>query len=274
MSYNSLYNHNNSLPTLLHNERSNAMAVFCFMKHVQRLTLSLLTLFAGLFLFALSSHAAGITSSCQPIYGGGQICVQAGDLQLNKTVRNPQSGAFVENLGVNDPKYGPDQDVSFQIMVTNTGNDKLTNITVKEIFPQHVTYLSGPGTVDNAKKVVTFTVDALNPNETKTFTFTGKIAPANNLPNDKNVVCVINRVSAKVGDKESTDNAQFCIQKGVAPQPGQPTQPGQVTKGGLPVMPPTQVTTTPSTGPEALALLALLPSGVLGYIFRKKSINK
>lgn len=237
------------------------------MKQLHQLTLTGITLSAGIFLLALSAHAAGTTSSCQPIYGGGQICVQAGDLLLNKTVRNPQSGTFVENLGVNDPKYGPDQEVSFQIMVTNTGNDTLTNITVKEIFPQHVTYLSGPGTVDNAKKVVTFTIDALNPNETKTFTFTGKIAPANTLPQEKDVVCVINRVSAKIGDKESTDNAQFCIQKGAAPQPG------QVTKGGLPVMPPTQVTTTPPTGPEALALLALLPSGVLGYIFRKKSIK-
>lgn len=45
----------------------------------------------------------------------------------------------------------------------------------------------------------------------------------------------------------------------------------ETTKGGLPVLPPSQQKTTPPTGPEMLGLLTLLPAGALGYYLRKKT---
>jgi hypothetical protein len=46
---------------------------------------------------------------------------------------------------------------------------------------------------------------------------------------------------------------------------------GGTTKGGLPVLSPTPTTTTPSTGPEILGIIALFPAGALGYYLRKKA---
>ena len=62
-------------------------------------------------------------------------------------------------------------------------------------------------------------------------------------------------------NQQSSDNSQFCIQKPVLGE----------TKGGLKVFPAPSVTTTPPTGPEMLPLIGLIPTGVLGFILRKKS---
>jgi hypothetical protein len=48
------------------------------------------------------------------------------------------------------------------------------------------------------------------------------------------------------------------------------TQPG-TTKGGLTVQPVAPGKTTPSTGPEALGIIALFPAGALGFYLRKKA---
>ncbi|MCL4353627.1 DUF11 domain-containing protein [Patescibacteria group bacterium] len=213
-----------------------------------------------LLITVLSSVPAFGDTSCQPIYGGGQTCVQSPSISINKTVQDPQTGNFVDNLSINDPKYTPGQNVTFQIAVTNTGNTSLSNIDVSDIFPQFVDFVSGPGNFDAKSKNLSFTIDQLDPNQTKTYTVVGKIS--SNLPQNASTLCVVNQAVAAAGNSQSQDNAQFCIQNQIA-----------TTKGGLPVMPPTRITVTPPTGPEALPLLALIPSGFLGLILKRLSIN-
>lgn len=43
------------------------------------------------------------------------------------------------------------------------------------------------------------------------------------------------------------------------------------SKGGLPVTQPQPVNQLPNSGPEMLALFALVPTGLAGYLLRKKS---
>lgn len=50
------------------------------------------------------------------------------------------------------------------------------------------------------------------------------------------------------------------------------TEPSQTTtKGGMTIFPPSQQTENPATGPEMIPLIALLPSGALGFFLRKKT---
>ncbi len=222
-------------------------------------------------------------AQCQPIYGGGVSCPAPGNLQINKTVQNPQTSIFVDNLGVNDPKYNPDQNITFQVIVTNTGQTTLGSVNVRDIFPQFINFVSGPGNFDANNKTLSFDLANLQPNESRTFTLTGKVVPANQITIDQGNVCVVNQAIATSGSLTSQDNAQLCIQKqipvaigGPAPViqqvvtvPGVTTVPAQVTKGGLQVFPPPQVAVTPPTGPEALSLLALIPSALAGFYLRK-----
>ena len=222
-----------------------------------------ISLITGFISLSLASSASASTS-CQPIYGGGETCVQVGNISINKTVQNPTTGSFVDNLSVNDPKYSPTSTVNFQITVTNTGSGNISSTTVKDTFPNYVTFVSGPGSFDSNSKVLTFTVGNLAAGASQTFNVSAKVADQNSLPADQGVTCVVNQVNATSNDnQQSSDNSQFCIEK--------PTQPGTTTKGGLKVFPAPKVVTTPATGPEMLPLIGLIPGGLFGIFLRRKS---
>ncbi|MDP3988091.1 MAG: hypothetical protein Q8P80_03010 [Candidatus Levybacteria bacterium] len=210
---------------------------------------------------------ASADASCQPIYGGGQTCVQKGAVVINKKVQNPQNGNFADSLSINDPKFGPDQTVNFQITLTNTGGTMISQTTVKDIFPQFVSFASGPGNFDGNSNTLSFTVDNLNPNESRTFSVSGKVVSTGTLPVNQGTACVVNQALAHTNDgQDSTDNSQFCIENKVVP-----TQIPTTTKGGLKVLQPQPVTTTPSTGPEMLPLIGLIPTALAGLFLRKRS---
>lgn len=197
--------------------------------------------------------------SCEGLYGGGEVCVTTTTFSIQKFVQTPgkAGGDYVTNLSINDPKYSPSQTVSFKLVVKNTSSNTISSLTVKDTFPQFISFVSGPGSFDSNSKTLTFTINNLGANQSQEFFVTGKIAEANLLPSDQGIVCVINQASATDpnGDTNST-SSQFCIQK-------------QVLGAAQPVL-----VTTPATGPEMLPLALLLPGGLGGLLLRKKSQPK
>jgi uncharacterized repeat protein (TIGR01451 family) len=204
-------------------------------------------------------------TGCQPIYGGGQTCATTGNIAVNKTVMNPQTNQFVDNLNINDPRYQPGSTVTFQIAVTNTGNSNISRVNVSDVFPQYITFNSGPGNFDNNTKTLAFEVDNLSINETRTSTISAKIVDGSQIPiSQGSVVCVVNQATAtNQGNNSQTgqDNAQFCIEK-------------VATSSGFPTFPTTNITVTPSTGPETFGLISLIPTGIAGWFLRKKSLKE
>jgi len=219
---------------------------------------------SALVIFAFMTSTRGVLAdtACQPIYGGGQTCVQIGNVLINKTVQNPQTGAFLDNLNINDPKFTPSSNVTFHITVTNTGGSTINKTTVKDTLPGFVSFVSGPGSFDSNTKVLTFDIGNLKAGESRTFTVAAKVADEKQLPSDQGITCVVNQVMATSDNgQQSSDNSQFCIQKPVLGE----------TKGGLKVLPAPKVTITPPTGPEMLPLIGLIPTGLFGFLLRKRA---
>ena len=227
-----------------------------------------LVLFTIYYLIFNISYAKAETS-CQPIYGGGQTCAATGSISIDKKVLNPETNKMVDNLGINDSKFLPLSNVSFQINLTNTGNAEIKHIDVKDVFPQFVSFSNGPGNFDANTKTLSFEVNNLKPNETRIFTVVGSVVDAIQLPIEQGVVCVVNLAASSTSDAGmSQDNTQFCIQKEVLG--------AEVVsqKGGFPVLPVPSITITPATGPEGLVLFSLLPTGIAGWLLRKYSYKK
>lgn len=227
---------------------------------MNKFILSLTTVTAISLLFAGVAFADG---NCQPIYGGGQTCSTSTNISINKTVQNPTTLSFVDNLSINDPKFSANQNVNFQLTVKNTGNSNIDRTIVKDILPQYINFVSGPGSYDANSRTLSFEVTNLNAGESRTYALSGRVTTDKSIVEASGVVCVVNQGIAQIASngQTSTDNSQFCIQKGVA----------ATTKGGLPVMPAPAMNTTPSTGPEMAVLPLLSGSGLLGYFLRKKS---
>lgn len=239
------------------------------MKHLK---LILITLSLMLIPFG---QAQADQTNCQPQYGGGYTVQNCGQpaLILNKLVYNPKVNTFVDNMGVNDYKFVPGEQVTFQVNITNPGTAPIAEATVTDTLPKEVDYVSSTGSFDGGKQTVTFKVQNLASGETRTLIITAK---AKAMTVEQGMICSTNQVSAWANNLNAADNAQFCMQVVVVPtQPGQSftvVQPGATTKGGLKVFPPvTAMKKTPSTGPESLALFGLIPSILTGLALRKKA---
>lgn len=229
-----------------------------------KLISSFVLFFIFYFLFFISAAQAAVI--CQPIYGGGETCVQAENIKADKKVLNPLNNAFVDNLTLDmtNSRYTPNDRIVFQLSITNTGSATINNIAVEDIFPQFVDFAAGPGNYDSKTRTLSLALPDVKQNETRVINIAGNIVASDKFPLEKGVTCMVNQLVASVKDTgSSSDNAQFCVETGKA---------SIVTKGGVSVFPAPVTSKTPATGPELLFLIALLPSGIIGYFLRKKAI--
>jgi len=237
-------------------------------------TLRVLLIAGIIFVSSQLVNNAFAQEPCQPIYGGGETCIKTQDITVDSKVLNPSTNKMADNLGVNDAKYKPGFIVTFQVLITNNRKTVIEKTNIRDIFPQFVSFSSGPGSFDTNTQTLSFDADNLKPSETRTFNILGRIVDENQLSFPGNIICLANQVFASVPDPAiGQDNSQLCIEKGSTP-PAVITKGGYQTvlpKGGFPILSPVPVVTTPPTGPETLALFSLIPTGIAGWFLRKKS---
>ncbi len=224
--------------------------------------------FAATLLFSVAGNAlaSGGQSNCQIVYGGGQVCQSQIKFTINKLVQKPGKGGgdFVDNLTVNDPRFAPNQNVNFKIVVENTGDTDISNLNVVDTFPQFLTFVSGVGNSNAGASQINFVVNSLPKGQKAEFIITAKTADGAQLPNNQAVTCVINNVTATSTDgQQATDNSQVCIEKNIL---------GVTTPNTPQIFQKPTVNQVPSTGPETDILFGLISSGALGF-FLKKKIN-
>lgn len=190
-------------------------------------------------------------SGCVPVYGGGVQCPRVGQVLINKTVRNPSTGVFVDNLGPSDPKFHPENSIAFHLTVQNTGDQTLDKITVTDTLPDFIDFTSGPGNFDSNVKTLTFDVLNLAGGSSQTYEVVGRVVPEAVLPQDKNLVCVVNNVKAVSSSQADTDSSQVCIEKTVV------------------------VPAVPTAGPKEwiISIAGLTVALTLGIYLRKKSFT-
>lgn len=213
----------------------------------------------ALSLLAVAFKPQAASAECTQIYGGGQTCSY--NFSIEKMVQKPGKGGgnYVSNLSINDPRYSPNQNVNFKIVVKNTGSNTIPNLQVVDVLPQYVTFVSGPGSYDSNSKTITFNVSNFAAGQSATYTLVGKIANSNTMPTDQGVFCLLNQVTGTdTNGAQNSTSSQFCIQKPVVTTVPQ-------------VLPAPKVVKTPATGPEMLPLIALLPAAFGGFILRRKS---
>lgn len=236
-------------------------------KYIVTLSILMATLF-------LWTNQAVAGSNCQIIYGGGMNCGSAKLLIEKKILQPGTANTYVANLHTQDAHYQPNSPIFFKISIKNSTNERLSNITVTSIFDssrQFVDFANGPGNFDNKNKTLTYTIDALLPNEEKTVVLAGKTVASKNFPANQQVVCTTNSTQASTPNDTPTEaTTEFCIDTNEKMN----TQ----TKGGipiqnqiLPVYSPSPMQKNPNTGPEMLPLIGLLPTGIFGYWLRKKA---
>lgn len=169
----------------------------------------------GIILFlavlSLSLSPAYAAVRCETQYGGREVCVRTGQLQIDKEIFNPQENKFVDNLGINDHKFAPGDEITFRLKVKNVGDATFDNVSVTDSLPSLLGLTSGS---------TSFTISNLTPGQTEERELKAKVTASGNFPVDKTLVCVVNTAEASSGNEKDRDTAQVCLErKAVGPAP-------------------------------------------------------
>lgn len=214
-------------------------------KILSTLTSSAILLTAAV-IFAKETYAA---VRCEIQYGGREVCVRTGQLQIDKEVFDPNQNKFVDNLGINDRKFAPGEEITFKLIIKNVGDATFDKVTVTDTLPSLLERISGD---------LNFEITNLGSGQTQEREFKVKAVSKDRFPNNQTTVCVINTAEAISGNEKDRDTAQVCLERKVV--------------GPAPTEKPKEL---PPTGPEDwfLFLTLSLLSGTTGvYLlaFRKK----
>lgn len=180
---------------------------------MRKLFKSVLYLVVLMLIGIINTSLVSADSGCVPVYGGGVQCPRVGQVLIDKTVKNPSTGIFVDNLTPGDPKYRPERLVTFKLVIKNTGDQTIDKITVTDKLPDYVDFTSGPGSYNKDNKTVTFEITNLTSGSSQLYYITARVVHASVLPGDKNVVCPVNTAEAVTSSQKDSDSSQFCIEK-------------------------------------------------------------
>ncbi|MBI2012108.1 DUF11 domain-containing protein [Candidatus Daviesbacteria bacterium] len=188
----------------------------------------------------------------------GQPELPSKKIFLDKQVFNPTQtkggtgGGFVDNLTLDQNAFLPGQEVVFKVTVKNILNEDLRSLTVTDRLPQEVSFVSTTaGTYNSNTHTVTFVIDNLKVNETRSFELKVKIKEANQIPS--NVFCMSNLAQVTGENMSEQDTSSFCVQKQVL--------------GVVQELPKTGVAST------AVLISSVFSLGLSAYLYRKSKVN-
>lgn len=154
----------------------------------------------------------GETPTCTNQYGNAIEC-PPNRIVINKKIRAARNAyTFVENITSADAAYSIGDEVEYDIAVTNTSNVNFPTVTVIDIFPAGVTFLSGPGRFEANSNKLTYEISDLNAGATAHSRVLARIKDASFFTND--LTCdVINTATATgPGGQSDQDTASMCVQ--------------------------------------------------------------
>lgn len=224
-------------------------------------------------MYAGTAKSVSAKEICTTQYGGGETCNtvdEPSEIKLDKRIYNPKDGIFIDSMVSSSYKFGLDEIVTFQLKVTNDGEDNLKDVVIKDELPSGVRYKSytsddveGTPSVDGRN--ITFKIGDLNVGESKKVIVYAIYDNPSIVPEDSSL-CLTNFGSANGYDSEDNkveakDNADYCY---VLPE-------GKVLSGSIVVARElTEPKVLPTTGPES----GLAVSGglvALGLIIKRFS---
>ncbi len=176
--------------------------------NIKHIALGLFLLPFAFFLLPLRVNA----QSCTNQYGAAVAC-QPVNLTINKLVKHPTSGLFVENITSSDTPYSPGAEVLYRMVIRNASGETMNPVTVTDQLPAEETFVSGPGTYSTPGKPggkLTFTLENMIAGETRTAEVLVKVEA--NTPTTCDIVNVA-KVTSPARPDGDDDTVSICVSK-------------------------------------------------------------
>jgi uncharacterized repeat protein (TIGR01451 family) len=102
---------------------------------------TILSTLLPVFLFSATPVFSAVR--CETQYGGGQVCVKTGSIQINKQVQG-KDGSWNDNLGQQSgTTFKLGEIVTYRLHVSNVGDAKFDTVTVTDTLPGQVQLAEG-----------------------------------------------------------------------------------------------------------------------------------
>lgn len=179
---------------------------------------SIYTTFVIAFAIAVLSVVPNVfaANECTNQYGSPVDC-PPNHIDINKKVRYPTNpNLFVENLTDKDASYSPGDEVEYDLAVTNTSNENFPIVTVIDVFPGVVTFVSGPGRYEANANKLTFELSDLKAGQTVHSRVLVKLADASKFPNDIKCDIVNTATATGPGGQSDQDQSSLCVRTSVS----------------------------------------------------------
>ncbi|MBI4066220.1 DUF11 domain-containing protein, partial [Candidatus Gottesmanbacteria bacterium] len=166
----------------------------------------------SLIAYRLSLAPAVRAQSCTNQYGAAVEC-QPVNLTINKMVKHPTSGLFVENILLTDTPYGPGSEVLYRLVIRNASGETHNPVTVTDQLPAELTFVAGPGTYSTPGKsggILTFTLENVIAGETRTQEVLVKVEAAT--PTKCDIVNTA-KVTSPARPNGDSDTVSICVSK-------------------------------------------------------------
>jgi len=129
---------------------------------------------------------------------------------VDKKVKPIKGETWFDNLSSDEAGFAAKSLVFFKVIVKNSGEKELNNITVVDTLPSYVNFVLGPGTYNKDNRQIEWKIDKLVMGEAKEFFIRVQVFSADQIPN-KTAFPVVNRVKASSDNVNDEDTSQFFI---------------------------------------------------------------
>ena len=177
-------------------------------------------------------------ADCATPYGpyGTQNCPPENDLKVDKKVKNPITGVFVDNLGSGDASYSPKSEVIYSLKISNTGSHDFSTVSVTDTLPEQLNQgkVVDSGSVieeSDSDTTVSFKIKDLKAGESREIQVK---AVVKDMSAQDKVCGVKNKVRVEAEGRSDEDTAEPCIQTNVL---GKTTLPQAGVADYLPLVP-------------------------------------
>jgi uncharacterized repeat protein (TIGR01451 family) len=170
--------------------------------------------------FIFGAIAILFFSLFSPLKAYGQYYSQSEnnkEISIDKKIRAIGDTQYFDNIEASRKTFFEKDVIEFQIKVENTGKETLNNIKVRDTLPKYLGLIFNPGTFNEKGNLVEWTIDKLDPGQSKEYLIRAKIK-------DSTKISVLtketNNVEAKVDNLSDSDNASYFIGKNTVPNTG------------------------------------------------------
>ena len=209
------------------------------------LILAFVVLFAVVGSASADTGASPTPVPCPTQYGSGQYggapCPQ--NLTVNKQVRNPITGTYVENLLAGDATYSLKSEVVYSLKITNTSSASMSSVLVTDTLPAELKDAKVVDATrvteekyDASNRKLTFKLSGLGAGETRDILVKATVIDSVSVESGKDKKCEVkNYVKVETtGVNPDEDTAELCIQTQVL---GKTTLPSAGVEDVLPLVP-------------------------------------